>query len=177
MKSNIGAAFRTKMLVFTTLSIAVFTGVGRASDAKLDFSGSYTLTGGKGAFNMKKGSTWLLQVVQSDGAITVTKTIDGKATTNQFKLDGTEAPYTSSGGVKGTCLARFKGKTLVLDFRAITRPQPNGPDVQIHTKEQWTLSPNLKTLTVRSDVDFPNSGLGGFQVIEPWSEIYTRNLP
>ena len=47
--------------------------------------------------------------------------------------------------------------------------------VPLRAQEQWALSSDLKTVTIRSDVDFPNAGLGGFRVVEPWSEIYTRN--
>jgi len=161
------------MLILATLP--AMTVVQAADTAKLDLSGAYILIDAKGSFKMNKASSWVLEVVQTDAAIKITKTIDGKATTNTFKLDGTEAPYTSEGDVKGTCTARFKGKALMLDTQTTTHPQANGPEVQIHTREKWTLSSDLKTLTIRSDVDFPKSGLGGFQVIEPWSEIYTRN--
>lgn len=146
-----------------------------ADNAKIDLSGAYTLTGAKGSFKMNRGASWRLDVVQAGAEINVTKTTDGKATANRFMLDGTEAPYVSEGGAKGTCTARWTGKTLVIDTYVASRPQRGGPEVRIHTREQWTLSPDLKTLTIRSDVDFPNSGLGGFQVVEPWSEIYTRN--
>jgi hypothetical protein len=154
---------------------ATIPAVRAADNAKIDFSGAYTLTGAKGSFKMNKSSTWLLDVVQSGAEINVTKTTDGKTTANRFMLDDTEAPYVSEDGVKGTCTARWKGRTLVIDINVTSRPQRGGPEVRMHTREQWTLSPDLKTLTIRSDVDFPNSGLGGFQVVEPWSEIYARN--
>jgi tetratricopeptide (TPR) repeat protein len=143
--------------------------------SKPNFGGSYTLTGAKGSFKINKGSKPLLQVVQSATEILITKTSDGKAPTHRFALDGSETPHATETGAKGTGTAHFKGKTLVIDVQVVNRPAPNGPDVQIHTREQWALSNDLKTLTIRTDVDFPNSGLGGFQVIEPWSEIYTRN--
>jgi hypothetical protein len=146
-----------------------------ADNAKLDFSGAYTLSGAKGSFKIDKASSWLLDVVQNEAEIKITKTLAGKATTNRFMLDGTEVPYVSEGGVRGTCTAKWKGKTLIIDTSIATRPQRGGPEVRIHTREQWTLSSDLKTVTIRSDVDFPNSGLGGFQVVEPWSEIYTRS--
>jgi hypothetical protein len=77
--------------------------------------------------------------------------------------------------VEGTSQTQFKGKSLAVDIFVVTTPTPNGPKVQIHTKERWELSSDLKTLTIRKEVDFPTVPLGGFQVIEPWSEIYTRN--
>lgn len=145
-----------------------------AAAARPDFSGSYTLTGSKGAFKAK-GASWSIRVVQTEATIEILKTMDGKEDLNTFQLDGSESVFTSSGGQKGTGKAQFKGKTLILETFITTRPQPNGPAVQIHTRERWELSADSKTLTIRSDVDFPNPGLGGFQVIEPWSEIYKRN--
>lgn len=162
--------------VLAVVGLSAFA-VKAADVAKPDFSGVYTLTGAKGSFKMNKASRWIMEVVQTDIDVRITKTIDGRATTNRFLLDGTEAPFTSEGNAKGACSARFKGRALMLDTQVTTSPQRNGPDVQIHTKEQWTLSSDLKTLTLRSDVDFPKSGLGGFQLVEPWSEIYTRSQP
>lgn len=37
----------------------------------------------------------------------------------------------------------------------------------VKTKERWPFSSDGKTLTIKNDVEFPNSGLGSFQVIEP----------
>lgn len=157
-------------------ALGAIPSVRAADNAALDFSGVYTLTGAKGSLKIKKASSWLLEVVQTGEDIKVAKTTDGKTTTNRFLRDGTEGPYISEGGIKGVCTARWKGKTLVIDTNVVSSPQRGRPDVRIHTREQWTLSSDLKTLTIRNDVDFPNSGLGGFQVIEPWSEIYSRNL-
>jgi hypothetical protein len=145
--------------------------------SKPDFSGSYALTGSKGSVKTNKAAKTVLQVVQTGTEILITKTSDGKAATHRFKLDGSEGPYVTEGGAKGIGTARFKGKTLVVEFQVANRPAANGPNVQIHTREQWTLSSDIKTLTIHSDVDFPNSGLGGMQIIEPWSEIYTRDRP
>lgn len=142
---------------------------------KPDFSGSYTLTGSKGAFKLKKGEVWTLRVTQTESAIDVTKVAAGHQNINKFPLDGGEGTYTSPGGQTGTCKAQFKGKNVILDIFVTTHPQPNGPAVRIHTRERWELSSDSKTLTIRNDVDFPQSPLNGFQVIEPWSEIYSRN--
>jgi len=139
---------------------------------KPDFSGSYTLTGSKGAF---KGKVWTLQVSQTESAIRVTRVMDGHENTNNIPLDGSEGRYVSPGGPIGTCKARLKGKNLVLDSLVMTHPQTNGPTVQVHTIERWELSSDSKTLTIRSDVDFPGSPVYGFQLVEPWTETYTRN--
>jgi hypothetical protein len=139
---------------------------------KLDYSGSYTLTGAKGSFKYDKATVWTLKVVQSAAAIEVTRVMDGKLHFNKFPLDGTEGVYNSSGGIPGKCKAQFKGKSLFLDSFVTTRPQPNGPAVQLHTRERWELSADSKILTIRSDVDFPGMPVNP---VDPWSEIYTRN--
>jgi hypothetical protein len=161
-----------KLLILAAVPIVISEAAG---PEKPDFSGSYTMTGVKGGSKSEKPGNSALQVTQTDTAIEVTRIIDGKGSMNRFKLDGTETPYRSDGGAQGIGTARFKGKTLTIDTQVAARLQATGPAVQIHTKEQWTLSADLNTLTIRTDVDFPNSGLGGFQVIEPWSEIYTRS--
>jgi hypothetical protein len=163
------------VLALSALPAALTIQISHAADSvKPNLTGSYTLTGAKGAFEVNKVAPWRLNVVQTDLDIEVTMIADGRTTTNRFKLDGGESPYTSQGGVKGTSTGRFKGRTLVLETMVTAHPQPNGPAVQLHTKQQWALSPDSKTLTIRNDVDFPNSGLGGFQLVAPWSEIYTK---
>ena len=140
-----------------------------------DFSGSYVLTGGKGNFDAKKAKGWTLHVVQTATAVEVSKVADGSENKNVFPLDGTAGPCVSSGGVAGTCKGQLKGKELNLESLFAPRAGGNSPSVAILTKERWQLSSDLKTLTIRFDVDSPNSPVAGFQVIQPWSEIYTRN--
>ena len=170
--NNCGFCRVVKLLFIVAVPIFISEAAGAETP---DFSGSYTMTGVKGGSKSMKSGSSALQVTQTDTSIEVTKIIDGKSSMNRFKLDGTEIPYKSEGGAQGVGAARFKGKTLTIDTQVSTRPQANGPAVQIHTKEQWTLSADLETLTIRTDVDFPTSGLSGFQLIEPWSEIYTRS--
>jgi tetratricopeptide (TPR) repeat protein len=173
MNGNASPAL-AKLMIVAALPILV----GRAAAAdKPDFSGYFTSTAIKGSSKAKASPTSTLQAVQSDAEIVVTRTADGDVYTNRFRLDGAEAPSITETGVRGVSTARFKGKTLIVDTRVAAHPQPNGPAVQIHSIEQWTLSSDLKTLTIRNDVEFPNSGLGGFKVIEPWSEVYTRSQP
>jgi hypothetical protein len=160
-----------KLIILVAVPIVLLEAAGAD---KPDFSGSYTLTSIKGGSKTKKPGNSTLQVSQTDTTIEVTRISDGNSIMNRFKLDGTETQYRSEGGAQGSGTARFKGKILTIDTQVATGPQANGPAVQIHTKEQWTLSADLKTLTIRTDVEFPNSGIGGFQLIEPWSEIYTR---
>jgi len=142
---------------------------------KPDFSGTYVLTGSKGSFKFKKDIVWTLSVVQTDASIEVIKVMDGKQNVNRFPLDGTEGAYMSSGGVAGKCKVQFKEKYLIWDISTTTHPQPGGPAVTMHTRERWELSPDLRKLTIHSDVDFPQFQRLPISVIEPWSEIYTRN--
>jgi hypothetical protein len=147
-----------------------------------DFSGSYTLIKTKGAMEMKKGSSWTIKIVQTESAIEITKIVEGNVDACKAKLDGTEAPYTSPGGAKGTCAARFNGKTLILDTLVSDRIRSiavNGQTrivrVQMHTRLTWRLSSDGRTLTIRNEVDSPTFPLGGVKVIEPWTEIYARS--
>jgi hypothetical protein len=161
------------------LMLAALLGVVAATVAadKLDFSGSYTLKKTTGAAKPESGEVWTLSVSQSKSAIEVTRVLNGHRYVNKFPLDGSEGTYVSPGGPTGTCKAQLKSRSLNLDSFITTHPQPNGPAVQMHTRERWELSSDSNTLKIHTDVDFPQfSGtLNGFQVIEPWSEIYIRN--
>lgn len=164
--------------VFSLLLAALLGLMSTAAAAdKRDFSGSYTLKENTKAPRLQKGEAWTIRVAQTESAIEVTRVMDGHQNLNKFPLDGSEGRYVSPGGPTGTCKAQFKGKYLILDTFITTRPQPNGPLVQMHTRERWELSSDAKTLKIHTDVDFPQfSGtLNGFQVFEPSSEIYTRN--
>jgi len=144
-----------------------------------NFSGSYTLTGAKGDFDFSKDTVWTITVVQTAAAVEVTRVMDGRASTNRFPLDGSEGDYTSPTGVKGKCKGELKGqpkgKTLLLESTMVTYPARDRPGFDTRTRERWELSANSKTLTIRSDVDYPGSSLEGLHVTAPWTEIYTRN--
>ena len=139
------------------------------------FSGSYTLKKTSGA--ARPGRDSVLRVTQSESAIAVTRELNGRQYVNNFRLDGSEGKYVSPGGATGTCKAQRKSKSLILDSFVTTHPQPDGPAVEMHTRERWELSKDSTTLKIHTDVNFPQfSGtLSGFQVVEPWTEIYTRN--
>src|ERR1700690_588803 len=110
------------VLVLSTLPAFTVVIAQAVGADKPDLSGSYSLTGAKGDFKVNQGAPWFLRVVQTDIDIEITKIADGKATTNRFKLDGTEAPYTSESGVKGISMGRFKGKALILETEVTVRP-------------------------------------------------------
>jgi hypothetical protein len=56
----------------------------------------------------------------------------------------------------GKCKVQVKPKYLILESVVLTRPQQAAPPLRIHTKEKWQLSADTKTLTIKSDVDFPD---------------------
>jgi hypothetical protein len=113
-----------------------------------------------------------LSVVQSETSIEVTEAENGRTSTNSYPLDGKENVYTSPVGMKGTCKGQQKKNSLVLESFVTSRPQSNGPAVQIHTKQKWELSPDLKTLRIHTDVDSPQSPIS---LVEPWTDTYTRD--
>ncbi len=127
---------------------------GRAAD-KADYSGKYSIQPRKAASGNETDST--LVVVQSADSIEVTRVEQGKRTINRYPANGSEGDYTSPGGVAGKCKAQLKDKYLVLESVVAARPQPNVPPMRVHTKERWHLSADSKTLTVKSDVDFPDA--------------------
>lgn len=55
--------------------------------------------------------------------------------------------------------SRVEGKNLIIDSVILTHPQPSAI-VRMHTKERWQLSNDAKTLTIKSNVDFPDFPAG-----------------
>jgi hypothetical protein len=122
---------------------------------KANFSGRYSAHGQKAASGDKIDSS--LEVVQTEDSIEITQVERGSKTSNRYSLNGSEGDCKSPSGVLGTCKAQFKDKYLVLESVFTATPQANGPPMRIHTKQRWQLSSDSKTLTVKSDVDFPDA--------------------
>ncbi len=118
-----------------------------------DYSGKYVVEQPKKGQSASAEST--LQVVQNENAIEVTLSESGKTTTSHCAFGGSEGDYTSPGGVSGKCKAQLKGKNLIIESVVVTHPQATS-NVRVHTKERWQLSKDSKTLTIKSDVDFPD---------------------
>jgi hypothetical protein len=137
-----------------------------------DFSGSYTLTPPKHASKSTKATTYTLTAVQTANAIVVTRIADGKSTTNTFPLDGGEGIYHTENQTPGTCKGHFKGNELFLESTIVTRPLKDEPVVIIRTKEQWKLSPDLKTLKIHNEVENPRLPIS---IVDPWTDVYTRD--
>lgn len=136
------------------LVVAWSANAGLAAD-KVNYSGKYSLQEGKATSGSETHS--ILSVVQNEDSIEITRVEQGRRTTNLYPLNGSDGDYTSPGGVSGRCKAQLKGKNLVVESVVTARPQPNAPPMRIHTKERWQLSADSKTLTIKSDVDFPDA--------------------
>jgi hypothetical protein len=134
--------------------VAVSTGL---AVENLSYSGKYSAQHVKGTPSGSPDS--VLEVVQSENDIEITRVESGKRTTSRCPFNGPEGDYTSPGGVAGKCKAQLKGKNLIVESVVLTHPQPTAT-VRMHTKERWQLSSDSKTLTIKSDVDFPDSPAG-----------------
>lgn len=120
--------------------------------AEVNFSGKYVA---ERRAAPSGGADSILEVVQNNDYVEITRMELGKKTTSRCPFNGSEGDYTSPGGVSGKCKAQRKGKYLILESVVVTRPQP-ATAVRMHTKERWQLSTDIKTLTIKSDVDFPD---------------------
>jgi hypothetical protein len=165
----------TRLLFRMLFAVLFLMGSTITAGERPNFDGSYTMTGRKGEAKSAKYDHWTMSVAQTEVAIKVTRMMESGTSVNNFPLDGTEGSYTSPKGVVGKCKGQFKGKDLILESIVTSKPAPNGPAVEVRTRERWELSSDSRTLTIRSDVDFPLSPINGFQVIEPWTDIYSRN--
>jgi hypothetical protein len=146
---------RYSVLTFATCVALVVTCFGEnslAADA-LNYTGKYSLLNRKSASG---GTDQTLEVVQNENAIEVTMVAQGRRTTNRYPLNGSEGDYASPSGVPGKCKAQLKGKQLLLESTVVAHPQPTASPVRMHTRERWQLSADSKTLTIQTDVDFPD---------------------
>jgi hypothetical protein len=137
---------------FACASLVLAGSVGSAAADKVNYSGKYSIQERKSS-----GSDAALDVVQNDDTIVVTRIEQGKRTTNHYPLNGSEGDYASPGGVPGKCKAQFKGKYLILESVVVARLVSTAPAMRIHTKERWELSPDSKTLTIKTEEDFPDA--------------------
>jgi hypothetical protein len=143
--------YNAPWVVCAALMIAVMPGRTYASD-KLNFSGKYVIDQAKKSSEGEHAS--LLEIDQNDDSIEITRVELGKKTVSHCPLNGSDGDYTNPGGVPGKCKVQLKPKYLILESIILTRPQQ--VPVRIHTKEKWQLSADAKTLTIKSEVDFPD---------------------
>jgi hypothetical protein len=125
--------------------------IGLFAVEKPDFSGTYA------AKQKKNSESMVLHVVQNDSGVEVTRTVGGKSNTNRFPLDGSEGEFTTETGVRGKCKAEIKKQTLVLESLVASPGNTNGPSMRFLTVEQWLLSRDGKTLTIKTEIKSPDS--------------------
>jgi hypothetical protein len=139
---------------------------------RTNFAGSYTLTPRKESRKSEKETVKTLTVIQTESAIDVTEVEGERTKTYRYPLTGQDGTYVSPTGIRGTCKGKLRKNDLILESFVTTRPDPNGPPIQIHTKQKWELSPDLKTLRIHVEVDSPQSPIN---LVDPWTDVYTRN--
>ena len=140
---------------------------------KPDFSGNYAAQQKKS----DKAITASLHVVQTESAVEVTRFYGDRSVTNKFPLDGSEGDYTTETGVRGKCRAQLKNDTLVLESLVASRPTANAPSIRFDTIEEWRLSADTKTLTIKTEIkspDMPAEVLAAAFPNNPWTEKYQR---
>jgi hypothetical protein len=119
----------------------------------LNFSGKFVHRGDKSRSDLDPEVT--LEVVQTEQAIQITRADQGGKTSNRFLLNGAQEDCVSATGVPAKCKAQIKGKSLILETIIESKDQSSGALVHIRNVEQWQLSGDSKTLTVKLRVDFP----------------------
>jgi hypothetical protein len=120
----------------------------------LDFTGKYLHKGQKGNSDIDPEVT--LEVAQHDGAIEITKEELGSKTTNRFTLDYAESDCLARGDIQARCKAKLKGKSLILESVVLSEDRTTGNPVHLRTVEEWQLSGDSKTLTVKVSIDSPD---------------------
>ncbi len=129
-------------LLCITLAFA-WSGTGLAAD-KANFSGKYSQV--RGALNAT------LDVMQNPDSIEITRVEKDKTMHGRCPLDGSWGDYTARSGTAQKCKARLKGDRLVLEWTDMTAEADPKP---MRGKEQWQLSADLKTLTIKSELSLP----------------------
>jgi hypothetical protein len=142
--------------------------------SNLDFTGKYVHKGQKGNSDIDPEVT--LEVAQKNGAIEITREELGTKTTNRYTLDYSEADCLTPGDLAGKCKARLKGKSLIVEHVVLSDDHTSGVPVHIRTIEDWQLSSDSKTLTIRLYVDMPDrpSSSGDSKGQSQDVEKYTR---
>jgi hypothetical protein len=157
-----------KLVVFAIC----FATIGWA-DTKPNFSGNYAAQQKKS----DKAITASVRVVQTESAVEVTRIYGDKSVTNRFPLDGSDGDYTTETGARGKCRAHMKNDTLVLESLVASRPNANAPSLRFDTIEEWRLSADAKTLTIKTEIkcpDMPADVMAAAFPNNPRTEKYQR---
>lgn len=117
-----------------------------------NYSGKYLQERPKKASSLPDST---LEVAQTEDAVVITQEVYGRKVIGRCPFNGSEGDYTSPGGILGKCKARLDMKSLTVESFLIAHT-PSKETVRMHSKERWQLSKDGKTLTIRTDTDFPD---------------------
>jgi hypothetical protein len=115
----------------------------------------------------------LLEVKQSAESLELTATQNGATANIDYRLDGAAAGNKNLWGVPSSSQARLKGQSLEIESsmeQGTIRLPPAARG--LHVKENWTLSPDGLTLTIRRTYEFQNTP--SFNFTE--KETYARQI-
>jgi len=136
--------------------------------APTDFSGTWVLeTKDPG----KAGSPIGLKIVQTAATLVVTDDSAGKITTNTYKMDGSNGPYTTPTGFNGMCSIKWDGKVLVLQTLVEAKKSDNSI-IHFLKKQHLELAADKQTLKVHTEVLSPDVPAG---LIAPFDSVYKRS--
>jgi len=136
--------------------------------APTDFSGTWVL---QTADPGKAGSPLGLKMLQTAAILTVTDDSAGKVTTNTFKMDGSNSPYTTPTGFSGVCSVKWDGKALTLQT-LVEGKKPDQSVIHILKKERMELSEDKQTLKVHTVILSPDFPAGLFT---PFDSVYKHS--
>jgi type 1 fimbria pilin len=126
--------------------------------ANLNFTGKFVHRGDK--INSDLDPEVTLDVVQNDQTVEVTRDGPAGKMSNRYLLNGSEQDCVTSNRVSAKCKAQLKGKYLALESVVDSPEQNSGSVIHVRTLEQWQLSGDSKTLTIKLRVDFPGAQSG-----------------
>jgi hypothetical protein len=153
------------------LSVALVYSCAVLAADQPNFSGTYNQQ------KPKPPKPHTLRVSQSQIAIEVTSENAGKTAVTRVPLDGSAVECTTPSGAAGKCRAQIDGSQLTIESNVFTRTEPNGPLARMHLRQDWQLSADGKTLTIRNQIDSPQISPEVLSIIapnNPWTETYER---
>jgi len=95
-----------------------------------------------------------LEIKQTATTVQITRTVGGKPNVENYTLDGSPIEWKTSTGIPIKASANWHGSELWLD--SIATLLVNGHTVPLHSTEQWQLSKDSDTITIRTKSDAPN---------------------
>jgi hypothetical protein len=131
-----------------------------------DFSGLYMLKPPWVGKHEKAPPPGYLRVTQTDKTLDAKFSQGDKAWTARYYLDGSPSDNLIEGGYRSKDTARLKRKTLAIES---TVPLPH---TVLHMRQQWQLSRDAQTLTIRLAAE--GTIMGHPLGLPSGNEVYTR---